>query len=73
MLGQGVLAQVAEHKMLAAADDGHREFVGLGGGEDEDHAFRRLLQRLEQGVEGVAGEHVGFVDDEDLVAASMGA
>lgn len=58
-----------ENEMLAAADDRDRKFVGLGGGEDERCAWRRLFQRLEQGVEGFAREHVRFVDDEDLVAA----
>ena len=58
-----------ENEMLAAADDRDRKFVGLGGGEDERCAWRRFFQRLEQGVEGFAREHVRFVDDEDLVAA----
>ena len=30
--------------------------------------LRRFLQRLQQGVEGVLGQHVDFVDDVDLVA-----
>ena len=72
VLYEGVLAQMAEDEMLAAADDGDGELVRLGGGEDEDHARGRLLQRLEQGIEGAAREHVGFVDDEDLVAALHG-
>ena len=33
---------------------------------------RRLLQRLQQGVEGGDGEHVDFVDDVDLVAPLAG-
>ena len=59
VLHEGVLAQMAEDEMLAAADDGDGELVRLGGGEDEDHARGRLLQRLEQGIEGAAREHVG--------------
>ena len=72
VLHQGVLAQMAEDEMLAAADDGDGKFVRLSGGKDEDHARGRLLQGLEQGIEGAAREHVGFVDDEDLVAALHG-
>ena len=40
----------------------------LGGGKDEFDVGRRFLQRLQQGIEGVGGEHVDFVDDDDLVA-----
>ena len=32
--------------------------------------WRRLLDGLEQRVEGLAGDLVGFVDDEDLVAVA---
>ncbi len=31
--------------------------------------WRRFLQRLEQGVEAVTGQHVNFVDDINLVTA----
>src|SRR5512133_1456408 len=61
-----------EVEALAAGKDGNREFVGFGGGEDELDVFRRLFQCLQQGVEGVGGEHVDFVDDDDLVAAVGG-
>ena len=70
--GQGVLAQVAEDKVLAAADNGDGKLVYFGGGEDEDHTLRRFLQRLEQGVEGIARQHVRLVDDEDLVTPFHG-
>ena len=46
--------------------------MGFGGGQDEDDVRRRLLQRLEQGVGGLVGEHVDFVDDIDLVARLVG-
>ena len=72
MLHQRVFAQMAKNKMLAAAHNGDGKFVRFRGGEDEDHALRRLFQRFEQGIEGVARKHVGFVDDEDLVAAFHG-
>ena len=42
-------------------------FLRLGRGEDELHVLGRLLERLEQRVEGRRGEHVDFVDDVDLV------
>ena len=69
---QRLFAQVTEYKVLAAAHNGNGKLVRLCGGKDKDHAFRRLFQRLQQGVEGVAGEHVGFVDDKNLVATFHG-
>ena len=69
---QCLFAQMSEHKVLAAAHNGDGKLVRLCGGKDKDHALRRLFQRLQQGVEGVAGEHVGFVDDKNLVAAFHG-
>ena len=35
--------------------------------------FRRFLQRLEQGIEGLGREHVHFIDNVDLVARPAGA
>ena len=45
-----------------------RHLAHLGGGEDELHVPRRLLQRLQERVEGALGEHVHLVDEVDLVA-----
>ena len=59
----------AEVEALAAREDGGRHLVRLGGGQDEDGVHRRLLQGLEQRVEGLGGEHVHLVDDVDLHAA----
>ena len=42
----------------------------LGGGEDELHVVRRLLDELEQRVEAGRRDHVRLVDDVDLVAAA---
>ena len=42
----------------------------FGGAEDEDGPWRRLFDGLEQRVEGLVGDLVGFVDDEDLVAVA---
>ena len=61
-----------EVEALAAGKDGDRQLVRFGGGKDELDVFRRLFQGLQQGVEGVGGEHVDFVDDDDLVAAVGG-
>ena len=55
--------------MVGARPDGRDHLVGLGGGEDEAQVGRRLLDELEQGVEALRGDHVGLVDDVDLVAA----
>ena len=58
--------------MPAKSNRWHRErivigiFVGFGRAEDELHVLRRLFERLQQGVEGLAREHVDFVDDVDL-------
>ena len=54
--------------------DGAEDLLGLGGGEDELDVRRRLLDDLQQGVEALRRDHVGLVDDVDLVArASAGA
>ena len=58
----------AQVEALAARDDGGGELVELRRCEDELHMGRRLLKRLEKGVECARREHVDFVDDEDLVA-----
>ena len=58
--------QPGEVETLAARENRLRHLQRLGGGEDEDHVRRGLLQRLQQGVEGVGGQHVDFVDDVDL-------
>ena len=46
--------------------------VQLGRRHHEDDVRRRLLHRLEEGVERRRGELVHFVDDEDLVAIAGG-
>jgi len=69
---QFLTTQQAEVETLAAAEDGARDLVGLGGGEEEVHPRRRLLEDLQQRVEGPLGEHVDLVDDEDPAAALAG-
>ncbi len=61
-----------ELEPLAAREDGRGDLVHLGRGEHEDDVRRRLLQGLQQGVEGLLGEHVHFVDDVDLVLPLRG-
>ena len=52
---------------LATAEDGGKHLVLLRGGEDEHRIRWRLLQGLEEGIEGPGGEHVHLVYDEDTV------
>ena len=63
----------AKTELLAAGSDGGRDLVGFGGAQHENHPVRRLFQRLEQRVEGFAGDLMRFVDDEDLVAVARRA
>ena len=60
-----------EVEPLAAGHDGRRaalDLLRLGGGEGEDHAWRRLLEDLQERVPRVAREHVRLIEDVDLVA-----
>ncbi len=56
--------QSAHHRSGRVGD-----LLRLGGGENEDDPRRRLLENLEQRVPRFPREHVGFVDDVDLVAS----
>ena len=67
--GDVVHPRPAKVEALAAREDGRRDLVDLGRGEHEDDVGGRLLEGLQEGVEGLLGEHVGLVDDVDLVAA----
>ena len=68
MLLQHLGGNPPEVEALGAAEHGDGELLHLGGGEEEFDVRWRFLERLEQSVEGVAREHVDFVDDVDLVA-----
>ena len=70
--GHGGRADVAQTELHAARQHGDRHLLRIGGGQHEDDVGWRLFQRLQHGVEGVGGEHVDLVDDEDLVAAHRG-
>ncbi len=61
-----------EVEALAAVDDRRHHLVGLGRREHEDGVRRRLLERLQERVPGLPGEHVGLVEDVDLPAAAGG-
>ena len=78
LLGVGDLAQELrqlgqprprEHERLAARADGREHLREVGGAEDEDEVGRRLLDQLEERVEGGVRELVRLVEDVDLVAA----
>ena len=70
--GQVVLQLAGRHQpervVVGARPDGADDLLGLGRREDELHVLRRLLDDLEQRVEALARDHVGLVDDVDLVA-----
>src|SRR5260370_34956441 len=55
-------------EMLRARADRINQILRLRGGHNEDHFVRRLLERLQQRVGSLVGEHVRFVEDDDLVA-----
>ena len=62
----------AEVEPLASGQDGIEDLLGLGGGQYEHHMLRRFLQGFQQGIEGIGGDHVDFVDDVHLVPAGRG-
>ena len=70
--GHGGRADVAQTELHAARQHGDWHLLRISGGQHEDDVGWRLFQRLQHGVEGVGGEHVDLVDDEDLVAAHRG-
>jgi len=68
-LGRGDPPEV---KPLAARAHRLGHAIGLGGGQDEDHVGRWLLQGLQQRVEGLPCQHVYLVDHVDLVPRFIG-
>ena len=62
--------QALEVELQAARQHRHRQLLRVGGGEQEFHVRRRLLERLQQRVERVRREHVHLVDEVHLVAAA---
>src|SRR5256884_6386052 len=55
-----------EVEPLAAGGDRQRDFVRFGRRQHKDDVWRRLLERLQQGVEGLRRQHVRLIDDVDL-------
>ncbi len=68
MAGEQFGRNALQVEALAARQHRDRHLVHLGRGEQELHVRRRFLQRLEQAVPCLFGEHVRFVDDVHLVA-----
>ncbi len=62
--------QPLEAELQTAGKHGDGQLLRVGGRQQEFDMGRRLFQRLEQGIEGVIGEHVDFVDEVHLEAAS---
>ena len=67
-----VFARPREHERLAARADGRQDLCEVGRAEDEDEVGRRLLDQLQQRVEGGVRELVRLVEDVDLVATLDG-
>src|SRR3546814_6470300 len=73
MGGEHVSGDAAQVEALAARQHRHRHLVHLRRCQHELHMFRRLLQRLQQSIESIAGKHVNFIDDINLVSGRIGA
>ena len=72
MVDDVFLRDFFEFKMLATGDDGRRNLVELGRGENEDRMGRRLFQGLEKSIERFSCQHMNFIDDNDLIPAVNG-
>ena len=66
------LGQAVEVEPLAPGDHRSGHLVRLRGGQYKDGVGGRLLQRLEEGVEGGLSQHVDLVNDVDLERALGG-
>src|SRR2546423_7230469 len=63
MISDQIARDAVEIESLTATDNGQWQFVYLSGGENEDHARRRLFERLQQGIKRGRRKHVHFVHD----------
>ena len=70
LVGDLLDADRLELEHLRPRLDRRRHFLELRRRHHEDDVRRRLLDRLEERVEGLRREPVDFVDDEDLVAVA---
>ena len=66
--GQAADVHGFQVELDAARQDGGREFLRVGGGEQELDVFGGFFEGLEQRVEAVGGEHMDFVYEVDLEA-----
>ena len=71
-LGNFGTCDFTEIEPLTAGENGARNLLCLGRREDEHHLGRGFFKRFQQSVEGMLGEHMHFIDDIDLVAATCG-
>ena len=60
------LRDLLQVELQATRQHGDRDFLRVGGGEDEFDVARRLFERFQHCVERAARKHVHFVDDVDL-------
>ena len=67
---QHVRRHQAERIVVGARADRADDALGFRRREDELDVLGRLLDELEQGVEALVRDHVGLVDDENLVAVA---
>ena len=72
VLAHGGRCHRPQVELQAAAQHRRQHLLRVGGREHEFQIVRRLLERLQQRIEGVLGELVRLVDHEDLVAADAG-
>ena len=59
---------VFQVELQAAGQNSDRQFLRVGGGQQEFNVRRRLFQGFEQGIEAVPRQHVDLVDQVHLVA-----
>ena len=62
--------QTLEIELQATRQHRNREFLRIGGGEQELDVRRRFLECLQQRIEGTRAQHVHLVDQVHLVAAA---
>ena len=67
-----LLRDLLEAEMLGARKNGCRQLERICSGKNELDKIGRLFERFEQGIECLVGQHVYFIDDEDLVACGAG-
>ena len=61
--------QSLQIELQAAGQNRDRNFLRVGGRQQKLYMGGRLLQRFQQRIEAVRGEHVDFVDQVNLIAA----